>query len=176
MPEPAMIEAIRTLCGNAALIRLMRGSHQSSGLSEMSSQFQDECSTPARPRFIDSADDSGLWRRNFVFGPATFTTGCIPIVFVTTPPQPASNAWSMFDSDSVGGADASMKGFSNRMPVNDTDRSMPICPPAPRGVCGEDNRLGGRRGRPPALGAGRWALGDGVAPTSVGRLLDAVRG
>ena len=29
----------------------------------------------------------------------------------------------MFDSDSVGGADANMKGFGKRMPVNSVDRS-----------------------------------------------------
>src|SRR5829696_4080669 len=118
-----MIDAISTFCGNAALIRRMRGSHQSSGLSEMSSQFHEEWRTPPRPRFIDRVEDSECWRRNFVFGPATFTTGCMPIVFVTTPPHPASNAWRMLLSDSVGGADASMNGFSNRIPVNDTDRS-----------------------------------------------------
>src|SRR5690349_2990646 len=42
----------------------------------------------------------------------------MPIVFTTTPPQPASNARRMFESDSVGGADASRKGFSKSMPVN----------------------------------------------------------
>ena len=39
-----MIEATSTLCGNASLIRRSRGSHQSSGLSEISSQFHEECS------------------------------------------------------------------------------------------------------------------------------------
>ena len=39
-----MIEATSTLCGKASLMRRRRGSHQSSGLSEMSSQFHDECS------------------------------------------------------------------------------------------------------------------------------------
>jgi hypothetical protein len=39
------------------------------------------------------------------------------MVFTTTPPQPASKARMMFESDSVGGADASRKGFSNSMPV-----------------------------------------------------------
>ena len=48
-------------------------------------------------------------RRNFVFAPATLTTGCRPIVLVTTPPQPASNARMMLLSDSVGGADESRK-------------------------------------------------------------------
>ena len=62
-------------------------------------------------------------RRNFVFGPATLTTGWRPIVLVTTPPQPASYARMMLLSDSVGGADASRNGFSKRMPVNTVDRS-----------------------------------------------------
>src|SRR5215208_2937282 len=35
----------------------------------------------------------------------------------------------MFDSDSVGGAEESRKGFSNGIPVNVTDRSTPIQPP-----------------------------------------------
>src|SRR3990170_8994227 len=66
---------------------------------------------------------------NPVLGPATFTTGCSPIVFVTTPPQPASNARMMFVSVSVGGADASRNGFSNRSPVKTTERSTAIgCP------------------------------------------------
>src|SRR6185436_21155698 len=95
----------------------MRGTHQSSVLSEMSSQFHDECST-ALPRFcIDSRGESTLARRNFVFGPTTLTTGCSPMVFVTTPPHPASNARMMLLSDSVGGAEESRNGFSNRMPV-----------------------------------------------------------
>jgi len=49
---------------------------------------------------------------NLAFAPYTLTTGCSPIVFVTTPPQPASNARMMLLSDSVGGADESMNGFS----------------------------------------------------------------
>src|SRR5262245_32906105 len=54
---------------------------------------------------------------NFAFAPTTLTTGCSPIVFVTTPPQPASNARVMLLSDSVGGADERRNGFSNSMPV-----------------------------------------------------------
>ena len=61
--------------------------------------------------FIEMCAESASARRNFVFGPMTLTTGCSPIVFVTTPPQPASNARRMFDSDSVGGADESRNGF-----------------------------------------------------------------
>src|SRR5688572_6347986 len=40
------------------------------------------------------------------------------MVLTTTPPHPASNARMMLASDSVGGADASRKGFSKSMPVN----------------------------------------------------------
>src|SRR5436190_365879 len=113
-----MMDATRTLRGYARLIRLMRGTHQSSVLSEMSSQFHDEWST-APPRFcIDNRGESALARRNLVFGPSTLTTGCSPIVFVTTPPQPASKARMMLLSDSVGGADERRKGFSNASPVN----------------------------------------------------------
>src|SRR5262245_44094984 len=42
------------------------------------------------------------------------------MVLVTTPPHPASNARMMFASDSVGGAEDSRNGFSNRKPVNVT--------------------------------------------------------
>src|SRR5262245_26039766 len=42
------------------------------------------------------------------------------MVFVTTPPHPTSNARRIFCSDSVGGADESKNGFSNRRPVNET--------------------------------------------------------
>src|SRR5829696_6996249 len=59
---------------------------------------------------------------NFAFAPTTLTTGCNPIVFVTTPPHPASNARRMLLSDSVGGADESRNGLSNLMPVNVTLR------------------------------------------------------
>ena len=41
-------------------------------------------------------------RRNLVLGPFTLTTGCMPMVLVTTPPQPASKARRMLLSDSVG--------------------------------------------------------------------------
>jgi len=75
---------------------------------------------------IDSAGESTSARRNLVFGPATFTTGCRPIVLVTTPPHPASKARMILDSDSVGGADDSRNGFGKRNPVNVVDRSMVI--------------------------------------------------
>src|SRR5678815_393386 len=65
---------------------------------------------------------------NFAFAPRTFTTGCRPIVLVTTPAHPASNARMMLLSDSVGGADDNRKGFRKRSPVNVTDRSAGIRP------------------------------------------------
>src|SRR5687767_10208554 len=117
-----MIEATRIRSGYCFLMPAIFGIHQSSGLSEMSSQFHDECS--AVPGFfcIERWFVTGSARRNFVFGPLTFTTGCSPIVFVTTPPQPASKARMMFESDSVGGADESKNGFANRSPVKVTER------------------------------------------------------
>src|SRR5262245_34787605 len=120
LPEPAMMDATRTLCGYAFLIRSMRGIHQSNVLSEMSSQFHDECSAVPGRFCMDRCDDSGVARRNLVFGPATLTTGCRPIVLVTTPPHPASKARMMLPSDSVGGADESRNGLSNERPVNTT--------------------------------------------------------
>src|SRR5512134_1527502 len=101
----------------------MRPTHQSSGLSEISSQFHDECSAVPARFCMDKWPEPGVARRNFVFGPATLTTGCSPIVLVTTPPHPASNARMMLLSDSVGGADASRKGFSNCRPVKVVARS-----------------------------------------------------
>src|SRR3954468_10964554 len=126
LPDPAMIEATRMRSGNADLIRASFGIHQSSGLSEISSQFHDECSAVPGRFFIDSVGESGIARRNFVFGPSTFTTGCKPIVFVTTPPHPASKARMMLLSDSVGGAEASRNGFSNRRPVKVTASCGPM--------------------------------------------------
>src|SRR5512142_1595970 len=110
-----MIDATSTRSGNARLIRPSRGTHQSSVLSEISSQFHDECRAVAGRFFIDRCGESASARRNFVFGPATLTTGCRPIVLVTTPPHPYSNARRMFDSDSVGGAEESMNGLAKRM-------------------------------------------------------------
>src|SRR6185436_347970 len=112
-----MIDATRMRSGNAFLILPMRGTHQSRVLSEISSQFQDECSEVPGRFCIDRCGESGVARRNLVFGPCTLTTGCSPMVLVTTPPQPASKARMMLASDSVGGADASRNGFSNSMPV-----------------------------------------------------------
>src|SRR5438046_986509 len=117
-----MMEAISTLLGKACLIFLRRPIHQSIGLSEISSQFHDAMSVESG-RLAMEMRPSALVRTNLVFGPLTLTTGCRPIVLVTTPPQPASKARMMFASDSVGGADASKKGFSNRIPVNVVDRS-----------------------------------------------------
>src|SRR5438105_3935687 len=104
-------------------MRRNRGSHQSSVLSEMSSQFHDECSAACGRFFIERRAESASARRNFVFGPSTLTTGCSPMVLVTTPPHPASNARRMFDSDSVGGADDSRNGFRNAIPVKVVERS-----------------------------------------------------
>src|SRR6478672_814055 len=112
-------------------MRASRGTHQSSVLSEMSSQFHDECRAAPGRFFIDRRGESASARMNVVFGPATLTTGCRPIVFVTTPPHPASNARMMFDSDSVGGAEESRNGFSNLMPVKVVERSD-ILPPVER--------------------------------------------
>src|SRR5437588_9093485 len=117
-----MIDATSTCFGKACLILRNRPIHQSMGLSEISSQFHDAMSVESGRLAIDSRPSPSV-RRNFVFGPLTLTTGCMPIVLVTTPPQPASKARMMFASDSVGGAEASMKGFSKRMPVNVVDRS-----------------------------------------------------
>ena len=49
-----MIDAMRTRSGNASLIRRMRGSHQSRTLSEISSQFQDECSAAPGRFFMET--------------------------------------------------------------------------------------------------------------------------
>src|SRR5882724_11010571 len=124
-----MIDATSTCSGNAFLMRPSRGTHQSSVLSEMSSQFHDECKAAPGRFFIDRCGESASARRNLVFGPVTLTTGCSPIVFVTTPPQPASKARRIFDSDSVGGAEESTKGLWNRTPVNRTERSALMGPP-----------------------------------------------
>src|SRR5205809_5275393 len=105
-------------------MRPSRGTHQSSVLSEMSSQFHDEWSAAPGRFFIDSRAESASARRNFVFGPITLTTGCSPMVFVTTPPHPASNARRMFDSDSVGGADDNRNGFWKRKPVKVVESSI----------------------------------------------------
>src|SRR5215831_15767142 len=105
-------------------MRPSRGTHQSSVLSEMSSQFHDEWSAACGRFFIDRFADSASARRNLVFGTTTLTTGCRPIVLVTTPAQPASNARRMFDSDSVGGADESRNGLRKCTPVNVVDRSI----------------------------------------------------
>src|SRR5690349_24921527 len=102
------------------------GSHQSSGLSEISSQFHDECSAVPGRFCIERCGPSALARRNFVLGPRTLTTGCRPMVLVTTPPQPASNARMMLLSDSVGGADDSRNGFLKCSPVKVTARLAPI--------------------------------------------------
>src|SRR5687767_1974968 len=134
LPDPAMIDAMSTRSGNACLMHRMRGAHQSRVLSEMSSQFHEEWSAPARPLFMERVPVSAFARRNLVFGPATLTTGCSPMVLVTTPPHPASKALMMLLSDSVGGADERRKGFANRIPVKSTERSTLIKHPLQLGV------------------------------------------
>ena len=124
-----MIDATSIRVGYARLIRAMRGIHQSSVLSEMSSQFHDECSTAPARFCVETRGESVAVRRNFVLGPSTLTTGWSPIVFVTTPPQPASKARRMLLSDSVGGADDRRNGFSKRRPVNVVARSAPMATP-----------------------------------------------
>src|SRR5215510_14608328 len=124
-------------------MRPSRGTHQSSVLSEMSSQFQDEWSAVLGRLRIEMFGEAASAFRKIVFGPATLTTGCRPIVFVTTPPHPASNARMMFDSDSVGGADDNRNGLSRLTPVNVVLKSMlmmdplrvqPLASPAPPGL------------------------------------------
>ena len=146
-PEPAMMDAISTRSGKAFLMRPRRGTHQSSGLSEISSQFQEEWSAPSRPLFMERTPPGWL-RRNLVFGPATLTTGCRPMVLVTTPPHPASNARRMLLSDSVGGADESRKGLGKWMPVNVVDRSAAMSPSLPRRRWGRPRAAGRARPRP----------------------------
>ncbi len=85
-----MIEATRTRFGQARLMFSSFGSHQSIGLSEISSQFQDAMSVASGRLAIETREPSWSTRRNLVLGPGTLTTGWIPMVFVTTPPQPAS--------------------------------------------------------------------------------------
>ena len=70
-----MMEAMSTRPGNASLIRRMRGSHQSRVLSEISSQFQEECSAAPGRFFIETEASSGVVRMNLAFAPTTLTTG-----------------------------------------------------------------------------------------------------
>src|SRR5438477_10636022 len=56
------------------------------------------------------------------------------MVLVTTPAQPASKARRMLLSDSVGGAEERRNGFSKRIPVKTTERSMGMTAPAACGV------------------------------------------
>src|SRR5262249_47578532 len=85
LPAPAIMEQTRILSGNARLIFPSRGAHQSRGLSEMSSQFHDECSTVPRRLRIETWPAASA-RLKVVRAPATLTTGCRPMVLVTTPP------------------------------------------------------------------------------------------
>ena len=65
-----MTDAISILDGCAFLMRPSRGTHQSSVLSEISSQFHDECSAVPGRFCIERCGESGSERRNLVFGPA----------------------------------------------------------------------------------------------------------
>src|SRR5687768_1201684 len=134
------------------------GIHQSSGLSEISSQFHDECSAVSGFFCIDSWPSS-VERKNLVLGPATFVTGCRPIVLVTTPPQPASNARMMLLSDSVGGAEDSRNGLVNLRPVNVTEMSGCM-----GGIIGKTERM-------PTVSA--HILGE---PAAAGQKVDEVAG
>ena len=49
-----MMEAMSTRSGKASLMRRIRGSHQSSVLSEISSQFHDECSAAPGRFFMET--------------------------------------------------------------------------------------------------------------------------
>src|SRR5689334_20630050 len=92
---------------------------------------------------------------NLALAPTTLTTGCSPIVLVTTPPQPASKARRMLLSDSVGGAEERRNGFSKWIPVNVTDRvGMRANPRA--GCHGSPAGAGRRRGCDEAVGGGVW--------------------
>src|ERR1700737_2226475 len=88
-PEPAMIDATRTRSGHSFLIRPKCGTHQSSVLSEMNFEFQDELRAVPGRFFIEIVGDSPSERRNVVLGPRSFMTGSRPIVLVTPIPQPA---------------------------------------------------------------------------------------
>src|SRR6185437_3077462 len=86
------------------------------------SQFQEECSAAPGRFFMETYASSGDVRMNLALAPTTLTTGWSPIVLVTTPAHPASNARRMLLSDSVGGAEESRKGFAKSSPVKLTDR------------------------------------------------------
>ena len=55
----AILDRINTLSFNSSLMREMRGTHQSRVLSEMSSQFHEDCRTPPRPLFMERLAPSG---------------------------------------------------------------------------------------------------------------------
>ncbi len=50
-------------------MRRMRGAHHSSVLSEINSQFHDECSAAPGRFFIDTLASSGVVRMNLAFAP-----------------------------------------------------------------------------------------------------------
>src|SRR5436189_1904431 len=178
LPEPAMIDAMRILSGNAFLMFSRRGIHQSIVLSEMSSQFHDECSAVFGRFFVERRGLSVSTRRNLVFGPFTFTTGWRPMVFVTTPPQPASNARMMLASDSVGGADASRNGLSNFNPVNVVDSMAIGSLLRGKGVIMRPPRTMRQTSGWPSgwqMADGRWRSSNSVPPSAVRHLPSAIR-
>ena len=107
-------------------MRRIRGSHQSIVLSEISSQFQDECSAAPGRFFMETQASSGDVRMNLALAPTTLMTGWSPMVLVTTPPHPASKARRMLLSDSVGGAEEKGRDSGSWIPVKLTARSVDI--------------------------------------------------
>src|SRR6476661_2306478 len=106
---------------------------------------------------------------NLALAPMTLTTGCSPIVLVTTPPHPASKARRMLLSDSVGGAEERRNGFSNWIPVKltdlaDIDSNPRACCCFPS-TCDRRQRLCSRNetvdGSPADAGR-RWGCGEAV--------------
>ena len=79
---------------------------------------------------------------------------------VTTPPHPASKARMMLLSDSVGGADDSRKGLTNRSPANVTEdpRSWGHYTGS-QGLRSQGRRVAGSQGRRVAGSQGRKVAG-----------------
>src|SRR5579872_6481606 len=96
---------------------------------------------------------------NFVLGPRTLTTGCSPIVLVTTPAQPASNARMIFVSDSVGGAEDNRNGFSSVRPVKTADRRELMTCLQPYNDCFSLKRKGAPHGQSFCRHGNRLATG-----------------
>ena len=69
LPDPAMIDAMRTLFGKASLTRRILGAHQSRVLSEISSQFHEECKAAPGRFFMETFASSAVVRMNLAFAP-----------------------------------------------------------------------------------------------------------